>query len=230
MKRAIIIDDEPMCIDLVEGLIKRYNMPISIVGTGYTGKAALELAVSERPDLIYLDIELPDITGIEVISKLKEVLDYEPDIVVITAYGSFEYAQSVFRLGAKDILLKPVDYNKFFETMERVLGFRYTDNSTFNDILEYIHAHYCDDIDLDNICETFHLSKSHVSRLFSQHLSTTFVNYRNHLRVEQAKVLLKEGELTVREISEKVGFVSIHYFYRVFGKMTGKTPKSYQVK
>jgi YesN/AraC family two-component response regulator len=230
MKRAIIIDDESMCIDLVEGLIKRYNMPIDIVGTGTSGEEALELAKALRPDLIYLDIELPDFTGIDVMTTLKEFLDYDPDIIVITAYDSFEYAQSVFRLGAKDILLKPVDYKKFFETMERVLGFKYTDNATFNDILEYIHSHYKEHVDLDFLCEKFHLSKSHVSRLFNQHLSTTFVNYRNTLRVEDAKELLKSSSLTIQQISESVGFESMHYFYRVFRKLTGKTPKSYQVK
>lgn len=230
MKRAIIIDDESMCIDLVEGLIKRYNMPIDIVGTGTSGEEALELAKALRPDLIYLDIELPDFTGIDVMTTLKKFLDYDPDIIVITAYDSFEYAQSVFRLGAKDILLKPVDYKKFFETMERVLGFKYTDNATFNDILEYIHSHYKESVDLDFLCEKFHLSKSHVSRLFNQHLSTTFVNYRNTLRVEDAKELLKSSSLTIQQISESVGFESMHYFYRVFRKLTGKTPKSYQVK
>ncbi len=230
MKRAIIIDDESMCIDLVEGLIKRYNMPIDIVGTGTSGEQALELAKNLRPDLIYLDIELPDFTGIDVMTTLKAFLDYDPDIIVITAYDSFEYAQSVFRLGAKDILLKPVDYKKFFETMERVLGFKYTDNATFNDILEYIHSHYKENVDLDFLCEKFHLSKSHVSRLFNQHLSTTFVNYRNTLRVEDAKDLLKSSSLTIQQISESVGFDSMHYFYRVFRKLTGKTPKSYQVK
>ncbi len=230
MKRAIIIDDEAMCIDLVEGLIRRYNMPIDVVGTGMNGKTAIELAKELRPDLIYLDIELPDLTGIEVMAALKDTLDYDPDIIVITAYGSFEYAQSVFRLGAKDILLKPVDYKKFFETMERVLGFKYTDNSTFNEILEYIHSHYTEDVDLDFLCDKFHLSKSHVSRLFNQHLSTTFVNYRNTLRVEDAKELLKSSGMTIQQISEQVGFDSMHYFYRVFRKLTGKTPKSYQVK
>ncbi len=230
MKRAIIIDDEAMCIDLVEGLIRRYNMPIDVVGTGMNGKTAIELAKELRPDLIYLDIELPDLTGIEVMAALKDSLDYDPDIIVITAYGSFEYAQSVFRLGAKDILLKPVDYKKFFETMERVLGFKYTDNSTFNEILEYIHSHYTEDVDLDFLCDKFHLSKSHVSRLFNQHLSTTFVNYRNTLRVEDAKELLKSSGMTIQQISEQVGFDSMHYFYRVFRKLTGKTPKSYQVK
>lgn len=230
MKRAIIIDDEAMCIDLVVGLINRYNMPIQVVGTGMNGKSAIELAVKHRPDLIYLDIELPDLTGIEVLAALKEELDYEPDVIVITAYGSFEYAQSVFRLGAKDILLKPVDFRKFFETMERVLGFKYTDNQTFNEILEYIHSHYKEEVDLDFVCDKFHLSKSHVSRLFNQHLSTTFVNYRNNLRVEDAKELLKKGGMTIQQISESVGFESMHYFYRVFRKMTGKTPKSYQVK
>ncbi len=230
MKRAIIIDDEAMCIDLVEGLIRRYNMPIDVVGTGMNGKTAIELAKELRPDLIYLDIELPDLTGIEVMAALKDTLDYDPDIIVITAYGSFEYAQSVFRLGAKDILLKPVDYKKFFETMERVLGFKYTDNATFNEILEYIHSHYTEDVDLDFLCDKFHLSKSHVSRLFNQHLSTTFVNYRNTLRVEDAKELLKSSSMTIQQISEQVGFDSMHYFYRVFRKLTGKTPKSYQVK
>ncbi len=63
--------------------------------------------------------------------KVNQEIGTHISFIVITAYDSFEYAQAVLRLGAKDILLKPVKYSQFIETMERVLGYRYTSNLTF---------------------------------------------------------------------------------------------------
>lgn len=228
MKRAIIVDDESMCIDLVERLIERCNIPVAVVGRAYTAREAELLIQSERPDIIYLDIELPDASGIDLMKKLRGTLDYSPQIIVITAYDSFEYAQSVLRLGASDILLKPVAIDNFVEAMERVVGFRYTENETFNAILEYIHETFTEEIDLDECARKYHLTKSHISRLFKQHLGTTFVQYRNRLRVEKAKELLERDDMPITQIAESVGFPNIHYFYRVFRKSTGKTPKAFR--
>lgn len=228
MKKAIIVDDESMCIDLVERLIERCNIPVAVVGRAYTAREAELLIHAERPDIIYLDIELPDASGIDLMKKLHGTLDYSPQIIVITAYDSFEYAQSVLRLGASDILLKPVAIDNFVEAMERVVGFRYTENETFNAILEYIHETYTEEIDLDECASRYHLTKSHISRLFKQHLDTTFVQYRNRLRVEKAKELLEREDMPITQIAERVGFPNIHYFYRVFRKITGKTPKAFR--
>ncbi len=228
MKRAIIIDDEPMCVDLIDDLIERCNIPVKVVGKAYTALGAERLIIDEKPDIIYLDIELPDMTGIDLLKKLKGKLDFNPQIIVITAYDSFEYAQSVLRLGVSDILLKPVAIDSFVEAMERVVGFKYTENDTFNAILEHIHETFTQEVDLEECAKRYHLTKSHISRLFKQHLGTTFVQYRNSLRVEKAKELLERADFTIHQIADEVGFPNIHYFYRVFRKMTGKTPKAYR--
>lgn len=228
MKKAIIVDDESLCIDLVVSLIERYNIPIDVVDTANSGLSAFEKIKRHHPDIVYLDIEMPDMTGIELIKKVNKEIGNHISFIVITAYDSFEYAQAVLRLGAKDILLKPVKYSQFIETMERVLGYRYTSNLTFNEILEYIHRHFQDDIDLKDCADKFHISKSHISRMFKKYMNIGFTTYKNRLKVQKAKELLKDTDLSIKEVSDEAGFTNLNYFYRVFRNETGITPKDFK--
>lgn len=228
MKKAIIVDDESLCIDLITSLIERYNIPIDIVDTANNGVSAFEKIKKHNPDIVYLDIEMPEMTGIELMKKVSQEISTPISFIVITAYDSFEYAQAVLRLGAKDILLKPVKYSQFIETMERVLGYRYTSNLTFNEILEFIHRHYKEDIDLKDCSERFHISKSHISRMFKRYMDIGFTTYKNRLKVQNAKELLKDTDLSIKEVSDEAGFTNLNYFYRVFRNETGVTPKDFK--
>lgn len=94
-------------------------------------------------------------------------------------------------------------------------------------IHQYITENYTEKILLDNICFIFGTNKTTLCRAFKNAYKTTILNYINSIRIKEAKALLRENTLTVTEISEKVGFNSIHYFSRQFKKTVGQSPMEY---
>jgi two-component system, LytTR family, response regulator len=113
--RTVIIEDEEPARDLVKAYIST-NENIELVGEcqdGFTGvKAIMEL----KPDLIFLDIQMPKLTGFEMIELLDEV----PEIIFTTAYD--QYAIKAFELSAVDYLMKPFSRDRFNEAVSKVLS------------------------------------------------------------------------------------------------------------
>lgn len=94
-------------------------------------------------------------------------------------------------------------------------------------IHQYITENYTEKILLDNICFIFGTNKTTLCKDFKSEYKTTVLNYINSLKIREAKMLLRQNNLSVTEISEKLGFNSIHYFSRLFKKATGHSPKEY---
>ncbi len=101
-------------------------------------------------------------------------------------------------------------------------------DSTLSDICNYIAEHYTEKILLDNICFLFGINKTTLCQSFKQEYGITILNYIDQLKIKEAKRLLRTTRLSVLDISEKLGFNSVHYFCRYFKKHTGHSPKHYQ--
>lgn len=228
IKTAIIVDDEELSRDLIKYLIDKFHLPIGIVGQAASGDEALALIHSLKPDLVFLDIEMPKYNGIKVMEAIKASYQGSVKFIVITAYGYFDYAQAALRLGAKDILLKPIESRQFLETMERVMGYKYTDNQSFNEVLEYIGSNYTRELGLNECARELHMSPSHISRMFRKYAQVSFITYVNKLRIEKSLELLKETDLSVKEISQRVGYNNLNYFYKNFKTIAGVTPKEFR--
>ena len=95
--------------------------------------------------------------------------------------------------------------------------------------LRFLESHYAEPTDMDHLASLCALSKPHLYRLFKSELATSPTRYRNALRIERAKKLLADGECTVSEISEMLGFESVYYFSRVFKSHTGASPTNYNL-
>ncbi|MBV7271758.1 response regulator [Clostridium sp. PL3] len=228
MRHAIIADDEYLSIDLIKYLIKRFDLPINVIGQALKGDEALEMIRNLKPDIVFLDIEMPILNGLKVIEKTKSLQSNSIDFIVITAYSYFEYAQSSLRLGAKDILLKPIEPEQFLKTMERILGYRYSNNKIFNEILEYINHNYQEAIELKECAEMYHTSPSYIARMFKKYYDLSFITYVNNLRINKAAELLKSTDIPIKEIAYKVGYNNLNYFYKVFKKNIGVTPNIFK--
>ncbi len=92
---------------------------------------------------------------------------------------------------------------------------------------QYVTEHYKEKIVLDNLCFLFGTNKTTLCSSFKAEYGTTILNYINDLKIKDAKTLLRENKLSITEISERLGFGSIHYFCRLFKKKTGHSPKEY---
>ena len=226
MKKVLIVDDERSSAEIINHFITTYNLPLEVLGIILHGNDALNKIAELKPDIVFLDIEMPDINGLQVIEQAHKLGQSNTDYVIITAYNKFEYAQKALRLGVKDILLKPVQYNQFCDTMERVVGYQYFSNPLFNQVLEYVHQHYTEDIKLAECASFLSTSVNNVSRMFNKYLHTNFTAYYNELRITHAVEVLKEGQ-SIKETAYIVGYNNLNYFYRKFKEQLGVTPKDY---
>ncbi|RLD26705.1 MAG: DNA-binding response regulator [Bacteroidetes bacterium] len=111
--RTLVVDDEPLARQRIIGLLKSHP-EIEMIGESRNGREAIETINRKQPDLIFLDIEMPDIDGFGVVSGMD--LSYKPFIIFATAYN--QYALKAFDIHAIDYLLKPYDDERFEEALE----------------------------------------------------------------------------------------------------------------
>lgn len=112
--KAIIIDDEEHCSEVLEALLLRYCPVVQVMHAFHTGQQAIEWLQSNSVDLVFLDIEMPVMNGFEFLEKCP-VNNYE--IIFTTAYN--EYAIQAIRHSALDYLLKPVDKDELVRAVQR---------------------------------------------------------------------------------------------------------------
>ncbi|MDF1851750.1 MAG: LytTR family DNA-binding domain-containing protein [Verrucomicrobiales bacterium] len=115
--RTFLVDDEPLARDRMRQLLQG-EADLEIVGEYGNGTDCIEAALESPPDLIFLDIGLPDHNGLEVVSELAGEMESLPLVVFATAYD--EHAIAAFELNALDYLLKPISRDRLTLTLERV--------------------------------------------------------------------------------------------------------------
>jgi DNA-binding LytR/AlgR family response regulator len=113
--RALIADDEPRARQFLERLLSEHE-DVEIVGVASSGGEALSLAAQHRPDVAFLDIHMPDLSGLEVARLLSD--DWAPLVVFVTAYD--RYAVEAFEIAALDYVLKPLRRERLGEVVRRV--------------------------------------------------------------------------------------------------------------
>lgn len=123
--RTILIDDEPLAISRLKRLLGEYEA-IQVVAEAVNGKEGLEKIEELRPDLIFLDIEMPLMSGFEMLSKLS----YMPVVVFATAFD--QYAIKAFEENSIDYLLKPVEKDRLRKTIEKLQQLKIKDESKFS--------------------------------------------------------------------------------------------------
>lgn len=114
MFRVLIIDDEPLACDLVDEYLEEFEQ-IEVVGRCHDGFEGMKAIAEKRPDLIFLDVQMPKITGFEML----ELLEDPPAIIFTTAFD--EYAIKAFEKNAVDYLLKPYSEDRFKQAVQKFL-------------------------------------------------------------------------------------------------------------
>jgi len=112
--KTLLADDEDIAIHRLKKALNKYP-EIKIIGEAKNGETAIELINGLRPDLVFLDIQMPGFNGFEVLDRLQ----YIPLIVFVTAYE--EYAIKAFEKNSLDYLLKPVEEERLALTMKRIM-------------------------------------------------------------------------------------------------------------
>jgi two-component system, LytTR family, response regulator len=115
--RVIIIDDEPAARRLMKNLLQEHSDIVNVIAEASNGREAIQKIEELNPDLIFLDIQMPDLTGFEVIEQLSR----KPNIIFTTAYE--QYAIKAFETFSIDYLLKPIKEERLKQAIEKVKQF-----------------------------------------------------------------------------------------------------------
>jgi two-component system LytT family response regulator len=115
MIRVLVVDDEALARDGVRARLAEHQ-DMSWVGEAEDGPAALRAMAALRPDLVFMDVQMPGMNGIEALRGLSP--NERPGIILLTAYDNF--AVTAFELNALDYLLKPIDDQRFGEALDRM--------------------------------------------------------------------------------------------------------------
>ncbi|MBA4852843.1 LytTR family DNA-binding domain-containing protein [Emticicia sp. BO119] len=134
MFKTILIDDEPLAISRLKRLLSHYSSVITIIDEAHNGQEGLEKIEAQKPDLIFLDIEMPLMTGFEMLSSLS----YMPKVIFSTAYD--QYAIRAFEENSVDYLLKPIESERLEKTIEKLkkLDDKKEDNSLNANLLQLL--------------------------------------------------------------------------------------------
>jgi two-component system response regulator YesN len=251
-KRILIVEDDADIIKVHQQLLSEL-FTVIVKPSGM--RAISYLRGNPDIDLVLLDIKLPDISGIEVLKEIKKIKPCVPTII-ITAFGSENIAVKAFRCGARDYVKKPFNNDELLRRINFCLSLNIieqardrkvltneadevaadfvsrTTNGRKNDNLQqaikYIHNNFSTDISLDRVAGTAGISKYHFSRLFKEMTGLTYQSYLNRVRIEQAKKLLNDEELSITDTGYAVGYSDLTHFERIFKKLTGTTPSQYR--
>ena len=249
MYSCIIIDDEK---SFVTGLTSYINskpeLGFDVVGSFYNGEDALNFIKTNFTDLVITDVQMPDISGLELSQILSEKDDIET--IIISAHSKFEYAQQAILHNVLAYILKPIDFELLDETLlmaknkiqskvshnavPLALEKHFNDNNDIKDTKKslidkakkYIYEHYSDDLSLNTMASYVYLSPAYFSRIFTEIENVSFSTFLNNVRIEKSIELLKE-QYKLEIIAKTVGFSSTKYFVQKFKAHTGLTPTNY---
>lgn len=143
--KAIAIDDEPLALEIVKQYCAQHG-DIELLQTFDNAVAGLEYINQCRPDLLFIDIDMPDMNGIDLVNRIRS----RPMIIFTTAYK--EFALEGFELEAVDYLLKPFSFERFEKAVQKAFSHYKAHNDTAKAGHIFVYSEYrMLKIDLDNI-------------------------------------------------------------------------------
>ena len=242
---VLLADDETKVRQFLESVIKKENLPVGEIFETNNGVDAAAIALEHNPDLIFLDIRMPGQDGLK---AAKEIMQggYPGKIVIVSAYNDFEYAREAFRLGVSDYLLKPVkpaDFATFILQMAQSDAGKIPPGQApsqaprskpkqppalVRSVLGYISQNLNAQIRIEDIAKAVHLSPWHLSRTFKRLDGRSIMDSVREMRIERAKELLADSELSITEIAIGVGFGNPGYFATCFKQDTKMSPSEYR--
>ena len=234
----LIADDENLELKVLEKTIKKFFLNELEIFMASNGKQAALISTETEINIALLDIEMPGMNGIELAKLLREKNPY-CIIIFITAYDRFEYAIEAMHIKAFDYLLKPWKEEKLTGLISEAIvnikesSLENSENENLQEsqksaIKKYIKENYKRDISAGDVAGILGYSDVYFSKIFKQLFDDTFINYLTKVRIDKAKVLLKDVSFNIKEVGVSVGYTDSNYFTKVFKRSVGMSPSEYR--
>lgn len=201
MLKTIIIDDEIKSRETLAYLLDKNCKDIEVIGQGFNVESAVLLINRYKPDLIFLDINLPDGTGFDI---LKKINSFNLKIIFITAYN--EYAVKAFKFSAIDYLLKPIVTIELIEAVDKVIKYKELEDTN---------------IKYDNFLNNINSPKTHHKIVLKTAEGMHVVSVNDIIRCESDRnyttifLTNKKTIVVSRTLSKYEELFKNHKFYRV---------------
>lgn len=237
MLSVYIADDEVWITLGLKKLLEKTGIDTEVIGTANNGLVAKEEIANFKPDVIFTDIRMPGLSGLDLLQTIPEI---SPDskVVIITGFAEFSYAKEAVQHHAFDYLLKPIKEEDLTRVLTAILKERgeteeevkqsQVYDKTIDNVVSDIREHYMEDISLTSLAAKYNISMARLSEMIKEHLSLNFSDYISSLRIQRAKELLRDESLSIQEIAEIVGYNDYFYFTKVFKKVEGISPSKYR--
>ncbi len=220
------------CSDCSEELHKKFvqcslGVPIEL-SVVVCGEKALGLLLSGDIDIAIIAFTVPPRNAVEILDILKKQSIMSD--VIVTGYCSPEIIVEIFRNGARDFLIEPFDVDELRKSIKKIL--------IQQGISEHVMANRLDQFVRDNIVDPklslkmlhkhFNISVSYISKLFREHLNSSFRQRVLYYRYLEAKELIQTSDEPFYIIAEQVGFNDYHQLTSVFRRFEKMTPREYK--
>nr|WP_307991340.1 response regulator [uncultured Niameybacter sp.] len=259
MYKVLIIDDEVFIREGMKQIIPWQELGCELIGEAQNGEEGIEKMIQYGADIVISDIRMPKKNGLEMIDEMKSI-NKNIQIIILTGFREFEYAQQAIRLGVLRFLLKPSKLDEIKEAISAAVSFlaqlpqrehplrNEKDNLEIEDdqiktndeldkpqylvkqAIDYINEYYNQKLDLQTVADELYVSTWHLCKVIKKQTGTNFVDLLNNARIENAKKLLLESNMKIYEIAETVGYTDTAYFSKIFKKITQVTPNEYRNK
>ena len=256
MLRLLIADDEMIERQVLYKTLQKNLGDRCRIFQAANGREALKIYEEEKIQIVILDIEMPGINGIEAAQRIRQA-DKDCCIIFLTAFDEFSYAKKAITVRALDYLLKPYDEEELMLVVEEAMHIAGQHRQGEGDedeneipappdteepedggharlskvtslISQYIHENYMFDISMQDAARAMNYSEAYFCKLFKQCFDQNFTSYLTGIRVNEAKKLLKDRSISVKDVSMQVGYYDSNYFAKVFKRMTGMIPSEYR--
>ena len=234
--KIVIVEDEQRARRGLKNLITSMGEPYQVVGEAADGRQGCDLIKRLNPDVVFTDIRMPGMDGLDMIQALNE-WGVKTCFVILSAYEEFSLARQAISLGVKEYMVKPVTYDEMEELLERLLrqqeGRRKKKREPLSSqypgahplvgkALGIIESSYALRLTQEEIARRLHVTPEYFSSLFHRDVAESFPKFVNKYRIEMAKERLLEG-ISHREVPYQVGFADSKYFHKVFKDITGES-------
>ena len=119
MNTLLIVEDEKMIRQGIKSIVQRSGVPVQNIMECNNGQIALEILESQRVDVMFTDIRMPKMSGIELVEAMQK-LEHKPLTVAISGYDDFTYAVQLLRMGVREYILKPVEREQIVEILKKL--------------------------------------------------------------------------------------------------------------
>lgn len=242
MYKALIVDDEKPARIAISKLGKWSLFQIEPPLMAANGKEALTVMREIHPEIVFVDMNMPIMSGTEFL-RLASAEFPGTCFIVISGYDEFSYAQQALRCGALDYLLKPIVeenlnaailkavkvLNPGFEPAPRKQEETNLDPDTVVEIIhDYIEKNYSKNIKISMFADKYFFSKEYLTRQFKARYHCGIYEYVLQVRMARAKELLADPGLRIQEIAQRVGYGDHNYFSKAFRTCFGISPSAFR--